>query len=270
MERIVSHTKPDYKNWVPKGMVAGVLGAAALSCAGTIVFAATGMISNGILRILLSAVFGTAFVVCAGFSVWCVGAYNAFSYRGRRKLSQKIIEGLAGYVSTPDGGKILDVGCGSGALTIACAKRNPGATVTGLDRWGKEYASYSKQRCESNARAEGVANTVFVKGDAVKLNYCDGSFDAVTSNYVYHNVPVKDRQSLLLETLRVLKRGGVFAIHDLMTPQKYGDMRTFAEALKKQGYQKVALIDTTNGMFMDQKEAKRLMLKGSTILYGIK
>ncbi|HEY4532944.1 MAG TPA: class I SAM-dependent methyltransferase [Fusobacterium sp.] len=31
----------------------------------------------------------------------------------------------------------LDVGCGSGALTIACAKRNPKASMIGLDYWEK-------------------------------------------------------------------------------------------------------------------------------------
>lgn len=262
--------KADYKNWVPKGMLAGLLGATALTGAGAIVFATTGLLSNGMLRILLSAISAIAFVVLAGFSVWCVGAYRAFSYRGQRKLSQKIIEGLAVYVSAPDGGTILDVGCGSGALTIACARRNPGCTVTGLDRWGKEYASYSKQRCERNALAEEAANTAFVKGDAAKLSFADESFDAVTSNYVYHNVPVKDRQALLLETLRVLKHGGVFAIHDLMTPQKYGDMQAFVEKLKMLGYQKVALIETTGGMFMSPIEARRLMLRGSAILCGVK
>ncbi|NLI21946.1 MAG: class I SAM-dependent methyltransferase [Clostridiales bacterium] len=262
--------KPDYQNWVPKGMVAGILGATALTCAGTIVCAATGALPNGILRAFMSAVFGIAFVVCAGFSVWCVRAYRAFSYGGQRQLSRKIVEGLAQYVSVPDGGKILDVGCGSGALTIACAKRNPGCAVTGLDRWGKEYASYSRRLCESNARAEGVTNTVFVKGNAVRLDFPDGSFDAVTSNYVYHNVPARDRQKLLLETLRVLRPGGVFAIHDLMTPRKFGDMSAFAQELKKRGYRKVALIDTTNGRFMRPKEAKRLMLRGSAILFGFK
>ena len=35
----------------------------------------------------------------------------------------------------------IDVGCGSGALAIAIAKRNPKAEVIGIDRWGKEYAS---------------------------------------------------------------------------------------------------------------------------------
>jgi ubiquinone/menaquinone biosynthesis C-methylase UbiE len=249
--------KPDYRNWIPKGMVAGLIGAAALSCAGTIVFATTGLIPNGILRMLLSVTAGTVCIVCTGFSVWCVRAYSAFSYDGQRKLSKEIIEGLAEYVSAPDGGKILDVGCGSGALTIACAKRNPSGTVMGLDRWGKEYESYSKQLCENNAKAEGVPNTVFLRGNAVKLDFPDGSFDAVTSNYVYHNVPVRDRQGLLLETLRVLKRGGVFAIHDIMTPYKYGDIGAFAEELKKRGYRKVELNDTTNGMFHEQKRGER-------------
>ena len=42
----------------------------------------------------------------------------------------------------------LDVGCGSGALTIACAKRNPQGKMVGIDRWGKEYASFSLPLCE--------------------------------------------------------------------------------------------------------------------------
>lgn len=41
-----------------------------------------------------------------------------------------------------------------------------------------------------------------------KLDFPDGAFDAVTSNYVYHNFPSRDRQAILLETLRVLKKGG--------------------------------------------------------------
>ena len=83
----------------------------------------------------------------------------------------------------PDGGVGLDVGCGSAALTIACAKKNPNARMIGIDRWGKEYASFSKNLCESNAVAEGVSNTTFQQGDAVKLDFDDETFDAVTSNY---------------------------------------------------------------------------------------
>ena len=110
----------------------------------------------------------------------------------------------------PEGGRCLDVGCGSGALAIAVAKRNPGSLVTGIDRWGKEYASFNRPLCERNARAEGVENVSFLQGDATHLDFPDETFDAVTSNYVYHNIPSKNRQAILLETLRTLKKGGDF------------------------------------------------------------
>ena len=49
----------------------------------------------------------------------------------------------------------------------------------------------------------------------------------MTSNYVYHNIAGKNKQELLLETLRVLKDGGTFVIHDLMSNARYGDMDRF-------------------------------------------
>ena len=158
----------------------------------------------------------------------------------------------------------------SGALTIACAKRNPQGKMVGIDRWGKEYASFSLPLCEKNAATEGVKNASFRRGSAVKLDFPDESFDAVTSNYVYHNITGADKQALLLETLRVLKKGGTFAIHDLMSPRRYGDMQAFVQKLRDMGYECVELIDTTDGSFMTPKEAKRLMLRGSTLLVGRK
>ena len=262
--------KPDYKNWVPKGMIAGFVAGSAFLLIGTLTVSCTSLIGSSTLRWIFTAILSVAFLICAGTALWCIEAYRAFSYNGKRQLSRQIIEGIADYVSSSQDGKILDVGCGSGALAIACAKRNPGAAVVGLDRWGKEYTSFSKKCCEDNAKAEGVKNASFTSGDAIKLPFPDESFDAVTSNYVYHNISEKKKQELLLETLRVLKKGGVFAIHDIMSPRRYGDMTLFMKELRKQGYQKAELIDTTNGKFMTVKEAKRLKLTGSALLYGIK
>ena len=195
--------------------------------------------------------------------------YRAFSYNGKRQMSRKIIEGIAGYVKLPDGGKGLDVGCGSGALGIACAKRNPTAAFIGIDRWGKEYASFNKPLCENNAKAEGVSNISFERGDATHLDFPDESFDAVVSNYVYHNIP-GDRQAYLLETLRVLKKGGMFAIHDIFSKAKYGDMQAFVKKLKDMGYTDVRLIDTTDGTWITKWESVWMELAGSALLIGKK
>ena len=63
---------------------------------------------------------------------------------------------------------------------------------------------------------------------AKQLDFPDESFDVVISNYVYHNVMGADMQKLLLESLRVLKKGGVFALNDDMKQKMYGDMEGFA------------------------------------------
>ena len=62
----------------------------------------------------------------------------------------------------------------------------------------------------------------------------------------------------------------ILPIHDLMSPRRYGDMQAFVQKLRDMGYERVALIDTTDGSFMTPKEARHLMLRGSTLLVGRK
>ena len=259
--------KSDYKNWVPKGMIAGFGTASAVLAAAAV---GTGMMKKDALTTAVSAILGTGALGCGAFTAWCVYANGQFSYDGKRKLSKQIVEGTADYINLSDGGICLDVGCGSGALSVACAKRNPQAHILGIDPWGPEYAAFCKELCEKNAAAEGVSNAEFRYGNAVKLDFPDKTFDAVTSNYVYHNIVGKNKQDLLRETLRVLKKGGTFAIHDIMSKSRYGDMEKFVRELKEQGYEDVRLIDTTDGLFMTKKEAAVMMLSGSALLVGRK
>ena len=259
--------KPDYRNWMPKGMIYAFL-AAFLGCAALLaVFSFT--LEGGTLKTVLTVTFAILTLVFCAITKWMILMYRAFDYNGKRQMSKQIIEGTADYVKLPEGGRCLDVGCGSGALAIAVAKRNPKAEVIGIDRWGKEYASFSKALCENNAKAEGVAKISFQQGDATHLDFPDETFDAVTSNYVYHNIP-GDKQAYLLETLRTLKKGGRFAIHDIMSRKRYGDMQAFVQKLIEMGYEKVELIDTTDGKFMKKSEAAWMALSGSALLVGIK
>ncbi len=260
--------KADYRNWVPKCLLYLLAFFAVLGYGVT--FIVQRSLPNGTLKTILSFIFLLAAILSTFLFFWTARMYRAFSYNCKRKLSKDIIDGIAHYVKAPENGLILDVGCGSGALTIAVAKNNPTAKVIGVDRWGVEYASYNQSLCEINAKAEGVYNVEFKKGNAVKLDFPDESFDAVTSNYVYHNISNVSRKNLLLETLRVLKKGGSFAIHDIFSKSKYGDMLSFINKLKDMGYEKVQLIDTTDGMFMTKKEAAMYSLRHSAILYGRK
>ena len=109
----------------------------------------------------------------------------------------------------------------------------------------------------------------FVQGDAIALPYPDESFDFVTSNYCYHNISGYDKQQLLRETFRVLRKGGTFAIHDLMGKSRYGDMDAFEKELKAVGFKDVKRI-RTDGVWLSSFWAFLIGLRHSTLLVGTK
>ena len=167
-------------------------------------------------------------------------------------------------------GTLLEVGCGSGPLSIRAALTWGNTKVVGVDYWGKMY-NYSKAVCEKNAASEGVVEQcTFQKGDANKLDFADGTFDAVISNYVYHNIMGSNKQDLLLESLRVLKKGGVFAINDCMKPKMYGDMQAFAQKLRDMGYSEDKIVNTAELVFGSERRAAMMMLGNSRMLVGRK
>ena len=263
--------KADYKNWVPKSLVKSLIFTSLVAFILFIALGVSDLVFSGRTRLICALIFGLATLILIFFASWIGLLHRTFDYNGKRKLAKIIIERTAAYIKIPDGGVGLDIGCGSGALTIACGKRNPKATMVGCDIWRGSYKTeFSKELCENNAKLEGIENVRFEEGNAVNLPFEDESFDAVTSNYVYHNITGKNKQKLLLETFRVLKKGGVFVIHDLMSKSRYGDMNKFMEKLKKDGFEDVQLIDTTKGLFMSHKESLFLGLSGSTLLIGRK
>ena len=253
----------DYRNWMPKEVVIG-LGA------GTVMLtaAAAGLTFSKKKHLAIAAGAGAALTGAA--AAWAGVVYETLSYDGKRKVAKRITDGIADCVAIPDGGIGLDIGCGTGALTIACAKRNPKAKMVGIDRWGIGLSNGSKSLCETNAAEEGVENAEFCYGDAADLDFPDGTFDAVTSNYVYHLIKWHNKQDLLRETLRVLKKGGTFAIHDVFARNHYGDIRKFMQEMRDAGFERVSIYDTTKGEFMSPGEAAVLLLKDSAILCGVK
>lgn len=267
-----TNLKPDYGNWLSSTLIIKVT----LVTAGIGALLLMSFIPLVSERNLTAVVIVRCILIIAGLIgfLGILKIYDAwllFSYDHKRGLAKQIIDFVAENVEWDGSGQLLDIGCGSGALTITCAKKFPQAQVTGIDYWGKDFR-YTQIQCESNAKAENVGNACFRHGNAIKLDFPDESFDAVVSNYVYHNIGlVKNKQELLLETLRVLKKGGCFAIHDFVFNQRfYGDINAFAESLIKSGFAKVCIVDTTAGRPLTKKLARRALLIGSGLIYGVK
>ena len=109
---------------------------------------------------------------------------------------------FASSLAIPPGAKVLDVACGTGNLAIPLARQ--GAIVTGVD-----IATNLLAQGRERAAAENLTVT-FDEGDAEKLPYADGSFDAVVTMFGAMFAP---RPELVAaELARVLKPGGLLAM----------------------------------------------------------
>ena len=253
----------DYGSWMSNPVFyafgGGILLAAALAALSFAVFHS----------VVFGAVFTVAVVVLLAMVGWMAWIRRQYAF-GKGGMMEKVHQTILSNLDFDGKGQLLEVGCGSGALAIRAALTWRSAKVVGLDYWGAMY-NYSKALCEKNAASEGVSGRCsFVHGDANKLNFPNDCFDAVISNYVYHNIMGADKQALLLESLRVLKKGGVFVLHDNMKPQMYGDMNAFAQKLRDLGFERVEYVETAAPIFGSKRRAAMMMLGDSAMIVGRK
>ena len=216
----------------------------------------------GIIFCMLSVVILLLFILIT----WVRRQYS-FTGGG---IMNKVHQTLLSCLDFDGQGTLLEVGCGSGPLSIRAALTWPDAKIIGIDYWGAVY-NYSEELCVRNAASEGVSDRChFQHGDAKHLHFPDESVDAVISNYVFHNISGANKQDLMLESLRVLKKGGVFAINDSMKPKMYGDVNVFIQKLRDMGYKNVQIVDTTKEIFGSKQRAALLFLPHSTMIVGQK
>ncbi len=257
--------QPDYGNWVPKRLLF-LLASISLLFTLLICFSINeewGGIWTALMCLLL----------CIGlfFFIYMTILYHAFSQDGNALMS-KIHEYVAQRLPWDGRGRLLDVGCGAGALTIRCAKKFHDSQCTGIDYWGVKW-DYSQKMCQHNAEAEGVTDRCsFIHGDANHLDFADGTFDAVVSNFVYHEInDGKSKEELLRETLRVLRKGGAFALQDLYGQSAvYGDFQTIIDSLKADTVTEIHYADSCNEIPIPRWMQVPGMLPGVGIIYGIK
>ena len=257
--------KPRYKNWIPVKLVAAVLIAALLLLlVARLVVEHSGVIGLVLMLLAFVALF---------LGLYLLRARTALDYAGGG-VQGKVLDGVLRHLAKTGWngrGKALDIGCGSGAMSVKLAKAYPHALVTGLDFWGKGW-DYSQKLCEDNARAEGVSARVsFRQGDAAKMPFVDGVFDAAVSNFVFHEVRSQpDKYALILEALRVLRPGGAFAFQDVFFDRRvYGDIEAFVAALKPH-VSEIHFVDTRKPDYAPGFLNTRMVLGNMGLIWGRK
>lgn len=157
-------------------------------------------------------------VVLALVFLAAAGLYWYTSLRGKFEVWNELLAALG----PPS--RMLDLGCGRGAVSIMAATRFPDLVVDGVDLWRSiDQSGNSPQASAANAEANGVADRVrFSTGNMMELPFPDAGFDLVTASLSIHNIKsAQGRATAIDEAWRVLQPGGRLVILDISKTHEY-------------------------------------------------
>ena len=127
---------------------------------------------------------------------------------------KRIGEKALGLLNLKGSEKIIDVGCGTGTLTIGAGRllsAEKGGLIVGVD-------AASKMIQRARKKAAGMRQIQFDVAAAERLPYDDESFDHALSTFFFHHIDAELKLKALNEMWRVLKKGGIAVIADVDTP----------------------------------------------------
>ena len=104
--------------------------------------------------------------------------------------------------------RILDLGCGTGTTTLMLKRRFPEAEVVGLD-----LSPQMLVVCDRKAKDANL-DIIFRQGNAMETGLEAESFDVVCATLLFHETPTPVAQTILQESLRLLKPDGQVLILD--------------------------------------------------------
>jgi arsenite methyltransferase len=167
-------------------------------------------ISSGRVRLLVPALFILAIL----------GFYLHGTLRGKFVVWAELLDRL----NLRGDERILDMGCGRGAVLLMAAQHLTTGRAVGVDLWRSvDQSGNSTEATQRNAVAEGVADRVEVHtGDMTALPFEDDSFDVVVSSFAIHNISGRaGREKAIGEAVRVLRPGGRLMIADVRATRQY-------------------------------------------------
>src|SRR3954471_965456 len=174
-----------------------------------------------IFYVVLAIVTGKGRFWVAGSIVLAFEAYYLHStFRGKFVVWAGLLDrlGLRGDE------RILDLGCGRGAVLMMAAQHLTTGRAVGVDLWRRgDQSGNSAEAARRNAVAEGVADRVELHtGDMTALPFEDNGFDVVLSNFAIHNISGRGgREKAISEAVRVLRPGGRVLIVDVRATRQY-------------------------------------------------
>ncbi|GAA2758956.1 class I SAM-dependent methyltransferase [Actinopolymorpha rutila] len=151
---------------------------------------------------------GRPFLPGAG-KTWLLPFYDTFSRLADvRRLHERVAQ-LAGIAP---GQTVVDVGCGTGNLSLAVLAAQPDAHVTGLDP-----DDDALRRAARKAQRRGVSLTL-ARGYADRIPAEDATLDHVISSLALHHVDDDGRAGFAYDALRALRPGGKVTVVDFGGP----------------------------------------------------
>src|SRR5262245_53027335 len=174
-----------------------------------------------VFELALAAITGRPLIWLAGFFILAIlGLYLHGTLRGKFVVWGELLDRL----NLRGDERILDIGCGRGAVLLLAAQRLTTGRAVGVDLWRRgDQSGNSLEATQRNAVAEGVAERVELHtGDMTALPWQDNSFDVVVSNVAVHNVKGGTaRRKAIEEIVRVLRPGGRLLIADIFRIREY-------------------------------------------------
>lgn len=146
---------------------------------------------------------------------------------------EKVTAAVLAAVSPQPGDQVVDLGCGTGQLSLPLAER--GARVLAID-----VSAAMVGRLQANARERAIGNVEGLVIPIENLSLPAGSVDLVVTSYALHHLRDADKSRVVSAAYQWLRPGGTLIVADMMfgrggTSEDRAIIRSKVSALAKKG-----------------------------------